>query len=101
MPQWPILTRKISFDGTILVNYSYLADGKKDTQKIRKDAIMPDGTMVIIKPDTPTCHTAAERRIKLLKENFENPKFSTIFYDPTDIKYLPGSPTYIGPNTRY
>ena len=64
---------------------------------IRKDAIMPDGTMVIIKPDTPTGHKAAERRVRLLKKNFENPKYSTIFYNPTDVKYRPGSTTYIGP----
>ena len=83
------------------INYGALKEQAvllpNSSKRIRKDAIMPDGTMVIIKPDTPTGHTAAERRIKLLKENFENPKFSTIFYDPTDIKYLPGSPTYIGP----
>ena len=33
-------------------------------QNVRKDAVMPDGTVVIIKPDTPSGHKAAVKRGK-------------------------------------
>ena len=62
----------------------------------RKDAKLPDGTYIIIKPDTPSGHRAARKREKLLKDNELNSK--TRYYDPNDPKYLPGSPTYIGPS---
>ena len=61
----------------------------------RKDAKLPDGTYIIIKPDTPSGHRAARKREKILKDNELNSK--TRYYDPNDPKYLPGSPTYIGP----
>jgi hypothetical protein len=50
---------------------------------------------VIIKPDTPSGHKSAAKREKLMKDN--NHKTETIYYDPKDPKYQPGSPTYIGP----
>ena len=63
--------------------------------KVRKDAIMPDGTLVIIKPNTPSGHKAAQKRGNLMREY--GYKIQTIFYDPNDPTYLPGSSTYIGP----
>ena len=63
--------------------------------KVRKDAIMPDGTLVIIKPNTPRGHKAAQNRGNLLRGY--GSKTQTIFYDPNDPTYLPGSRTYIGP----
>lgn len=64
-------------------------------QNVRKDAVMPDGTVVIIKPDTPSGHKAAVKREIMMKDN--GYKTQTIFYDPTDSRWLPDSPTYIGP----
>ena len=64
-------------------------------QNVRKDAVMPDGTVVIIKPDTPSGHKAAVKRGKMMKDN--GYKTQNIFYDPTDSRWLPDSPTYIGP----
>ena len=63
--------------------------------KVRKDAIMPDGTLVIIKPNTPSGHKAAQKRGNLMRGY--GYKTQTIFYDPNDPTYLPGSRTYIGP----
>jgi uncharacterized protein RhaS with RHS repeats len=60
---------------------------------VRKDAVRPDGTKVIIKPDTPSGRKSAARREKLMKKNGH--KTETIKYDPKDPKYQPGSPTYI------
>ena len=68
---------------------------KLGDKTVRKDAVKPDGTVVIIKPDTPSGHKSASQR-KLLMEN-NGYKTETIFYDPTDSRWLPGSPTYIGP----
>ena len=62
---------------------------------VRKDAIMPDGTLVIIKPNTPTGHKAAQKRGNLMRGY--GYKIQTIFYDPNDPTYLLGSSTYIGP----
>ena len=67
----------------------------KDGSTVRKDAVMPDGTKVIIKPNTPSGKKSAEKREKLMNENGH--KTEKIFYDPKDPKYQPGSPTYIGP----
>ena len=64
-------------------------------QNVRKDAVMPDGTVVIIKPDTPSGHKAAVKREIMM--NDKGYKTQTIFYDPTDSRWLPDSPTYIGP----
>ena len=68
----------------------------KDGQVVRKDAVKPDGTVVIIKPDTESGRASADKRVDLMEENGK--KTETILYDPTDPKYKPGSPTYIGPN---
>ena len=68
----------------------------KNKKYVRKDAILPDGTMVIIKPDTPSGHISAQRRVKELEDNGFN-KHMTIFYDPNNPAYLPSSATYIGP----
>lgn len=66
--------------------------------KVRKDAVLPDGTLVIIKPDTPTGHKAALKREKLMhKYHYET---KTIFYNPNDSRFLSGSNTYIGPKTN-
>jgi len=62
---------------------------------VRKDAVMPDGKKVIIKPNTPSGQRSAAKREKLMKENGH--KTETILYDPKDPKYQPGSSTYIGP----
>ncbi len=67
----------------------------KDGTKVRKDAVKPDGTAVIIKPDTPTGRKSAAKREKLMEKN--EVKTETKLYDPKDPKYQPGSPTYIGP----
>ena len=65
---------------------------------VRKDAVLPDDTYVIIKPDTPTGHQAAKKREQLMHDN--GYKTQTLFYDPNDPKYLPGSSTYIGPKKK-
>lgn len=65
---------------------------------VRKDAVLPDDTYVIIKPDTPTGHQAAKKREQLMHNN--GYKSQTLFYDPNDPKYLPGSSTYIGPKKK-
>lgn len=62
---------------------------------IRKDAKLPDGTYVIIKPDTPSGRAAAKKREVLMQSNGK--RTMTIYYDPTNPAYQPGSPTYIGP----
>jgi len=56
---------------------------------------LPDGTAVIIKPNTPSGKKSAEKREKLMEKNGIETK--TKFYDPKDPKYQPGSPSYIGP----
>jgi hypothetical protein len=38
-------------------------------QTVRKDGVRPDGTTIIIKPDTKTGREAAARREKLMKDN--------------------------------
>ena len=62
---------------------------------IRKDAQLPNGDYVIIKPDTPSGHKRAKNREKLMEKEGYNTQ--TIYYDPLDPKYLPESPSYIGP----
>ena len=64
-------------------------------KSVRKDAVLPDGTLIIIKPDTPSGHKAAAKRDKMMKDNGYETQI--IFYDPTDSRWLPDSPTYIGP----
>ena len=59
---------------------------------VRKDAVLPDGTVVIIKPQTPSGVKSALKREQLMKDH--GFKTEIRYYDP---KYLPGSPTYIGP----
>lgn len=67
----------------------------KDGTTVRKDAVTQDGTAVIIKPDTPSGKKSAAKREKLMQKNEHKTK--TIYYDPKDPKYQPGSSTYIGP----
>jgi hypothetical protein len=64
---------------------------------IRKDAVK-GSEAVIIKPDTPTGRRAAEERAGLVKDLGRDPR--VILYDPTDPRFLPGSPTYIGPKVK-
>ena len=90
--------RQIEYD--LMKNYNAKTEqtiniGKS---KVRKDAVLPDGTLVIIKPDTPTGHKAALKREKLMhKYHYET---KTIFYNPNDSRFLSGSNTYIGPKTN-
>ena len=70
----------------------------KGDKKVRKDAIKSDGTAVIIKPDTPSGQKSAKTRENLMKKN--NYKTETIYYDPKNPAYQPGSPTYIGPKKK-
>lgn len=70
----------------------------KDGTKVRKDAIKPDGTAVIIKPNTPSGQKSANTRENLMKKN--DKKTETILYDPTNPAYQPGSPTYVGPKKK-
>jgi hypothetical protein len=66
----------------------------KDGTFVRKDAVRPDGTKVIIKPDTPSGQRSAKAREILMQENGH--KTETIYYNPKDTKYQPQSPSYIG-----
>lgn len=61
-------------------------------------AVLPDGTTVIIKPDTKSGHKAAKQRRKLMKDNGYDSQIK--YYDPQNPAYQPSSPTYIGPKTR-
>lgn len=63
-----------------------------------KDTLKPDGTYIIIKPDTPSGHKSAQRRENLMHENGFNTE--TMFYDPSDAKFGKDSPTYIGPKNK-
>ena len=67
----------------------------KDGSKVRKDAVMPDGTKVIIKPNTASGKKAAGIREKKMVDNGHNTE--KLYYEPNDSKYQPGSPSYIGP----
>jgi RHS repeat-associated protein len=67
----------------------------KDGSTVRKDAVRPDGTKVIIKPDTPSGRRSATAREAKMQDNGH--KTEKIYYDPKDPKYLPNSPSYIGP----
>ncbi|MBK9246544.1 MAG: hypothetical protein IPM69_00145 [Ignavibacteria bacterium] len=62
---------------------------------VRKDFVRPDGTKGIIKPDTPSGQKSAASRERLMQRNGH--KTETIFYNPKDPAYQPGSSTYIGP----
>ena len=70
----------------------------EDGTKVRKDAVRPDGTAVIIKPNTPSGKKSAEKREELMKKN--NHKTEVKLYDPKNPAYLPGSPSYIGPKKK-
>ena len=67
-------------------------------KSVRKDAVLPDGTTVIIKPDTKSGHKAAEQRKKLMKDYGYDSQI--IYYNPQDPAYLSTSPTYIGPKMK-
>jgi len=62
---------------------------------VRKDAILPDGTAVIIKPNTASGIKSARKRANLMESFGYNTK--TVFYDPKNPCWQPGSSTYIGP----
>lgn len=64
---------------------------------VRKDGVgINDPKNVrIIKPNTPSGRDAAEKRAKLMRENGYNPTID--YYEPTDTRFQPGSPNYIGP----
>jgi len=64
----------------------------------RKDLKLNDGTYGIIKPDTPSGHRAAQKRLDLLRKNGKEGVI--IYYNPSDPRYLPGSTTYIGPKKK-
>ena len=71
-------------------------DLPKTGQRVRKDVVFADKkTVIIIKPNTKSGQKAAQKRFDLMKENGYKPQ--KVFYNPNDPKYLPGSPTYIGP----
>jgi len=55
-------------------------------------------TLVYVKPDTPSGHKSAKRREQLMKEHGYNTE--TIYYNPDDPKFQPGSSTYIGPKQK-
>lgn len=67
-------------------------------KRVRKDAIKEDGTVVIIKPDTPSGHKRAKSRERLMQKHGYNTE--TIYYNPDDPKFQPGSSSYIGPKQR-
>src|SRR5262249_7058604 len=70
-----------------------LPDGKV----VRKDGVGKEcpNEVRIIKPDTPSGRNAAQKRADLMEKHGYKPTID--LYDPSDAKYLPGSPTYIGP----
>jgi hypothetical protein len=70
---------------------------KKEGLSVRKDAVKGKET-VIIKPDTPTGQEAAAARSDLMKGHGYQPNVKV--YDPKDPRFLPGSPTYIGPKKK-
>lgn len=73
---------------------------------VRKDGLIPQknpaendkGTAIIIKPNTPSGHRMGEKREKLMQDN--GYKTESIYYNPKDPAYKPGSPTYIGPQNK-
>ncbi|TDQ11562.1 DUF6443 domain-containing protein [Pedobacter metabolipauper] len=69
-----------------------------EDRKVRKDVVLPDGTVGIIKPDTESGKKSAEKRDLLMKKN--NYKTEVFLYDPTSAKWQPNSPSYIGPKTK-
>ena len=71
---------------------------KLNNKVVRKDFVRPDGTKGIIKPNTPSGQKSAIAREKLMQQNGH--KTETILYNPKDPKYLPGSPSYIGPKNK-
>ena len=65
---------------------------------VRKDAVSPDGTKVIIKPNTTSGQKSAKARENLMQKNGH--KTEIILYNPKNPKYQPDSPTYIGPKKK-
>ena len=61
---------------------------KNGTRNVRKDAKISDELYVIIKPDTPTGHIAAQKRVELMKAD----GYSTVivYYDPTNPVFRSG-----------
>ncbi|WPU97694.1 RHS repeat-associated core domain-containing protein [Mucilaginibacter sp. cycad4] len=70
----------------------------KDGSVVRKDAVMPDGTAIIIKPNTPSGEKSAKKREEKMKKN--GIPTATILYDPFSPAYQPSSPSYIGPKKK-
>ena len=79
-------------DSRIRTEVTIKLDKKKT---VRKDILKPTGTVGIIKPDTPSGHKSAERRVRLM--NRCGYKTETFYYDPSDSRWLPNSSSYIGP----
>ena len=69
-----------------------------DGNKVRKDAVKPDGTAVIIKPNNTSGQKSAKTRENLMQKNGH--KTETILYDPKNPAYQKGSPTYKGPKKK-
>ena len=61
---------------------------KNGTRNVWKDAKISDELYVIIKPDTPTGHIAAQKRVELMKAD----GYSTVivYYDPTNPVFRSG-----------
>lgn len=72
-----------------------VTDSNGKIKSVRKDAVLCDGTCVIIKPDTKSGRYSAKKRNKLMQDN--DYKTKVILYDPKNPAYEKGSPTYIGP----
>ena len=75
-------------------------EGVWKPEQTRKDgvSVTDPKTVRIIKPDTPSGRRAAEARAQLMRDNGFTPVID--YYDPKDPRFLPGSPTYIGPKPK-
>ena len=82
--------RQLGYDTEVTM---ILADGTV----VRKDAVRGE-IAVIIKPDTVTGRAAAASRAALMKAN--GWQTEVILYNPGDLAYQPGSPTFIGPKSQ-
>jgi hypothetical protein len=64
---------------------------------VRKDGVSRKNPnkVRIIKPDTPSGRRSAQKRKELMEKYGYETQID--YYDPTDPKFQPDSPTYIGP----
>ena len=67
---------------------------------VRKDGVgvAAPNRVRIIKPDTPSGRRSAQKRSDLMREHGYDPTVD--LYYPTDPRFQPGSPTYIGPQKK-